>query len=196
MRVSHVLMVMLNAVYACSAAEWIPWTDSAGVTHEYTLLPDGQFLEDAAASAAALTSDPAGLFPGEQAYLVAINTPEEQAFVGSVAAGLVCWIGAYQDRSAPDYWEPGGGWRWVSGEPWSYTNWLPGEPNNLHWAGEDWVDILPYSSYPTGYGWNDRNTEEGYLGGNRGVVERVPEPSALALLLLAVGLLRPCRTGG
>ena len=31
------------------------------------------------------------------------------------------WLGGYQDTSTPDYREPGGGWRWVTGEPWGYT---------------------------------------------------------------------------
>lgn len=40
------------------------------------------------------------------------------------------WLGGYQDTSAPDYSEPRGGWRWVTGEAWSFTNWGGGEPNN------------------------------------------------------------------
>lgn len=27
-------------------------------------------------------------------------------------------------------WRVKGTWRWITGEPWSYTNWYPGEPNN------------------------------------------------------------------
>jgi hypothetical protein len=30
------------------------------------------------------------------------------------------WIGGYQDSNAS---EPEGGWNWVTGEPWIYTNW-------------------------------------------------------------------------
>jgi len=26
--------------------------------------------------------------------------------------------------------EPDGGWQWITGEPWVYTNWDIGEPNN------------------------------------------------------------------
>ena len=46
--------------------------------------------------------------------------------IGTVTLGElgpldVWWLGGYQDTSTPDYREPGGGWRWVTGEPWGYT---------------------------------------------------------------------------
>ena len=37
------------------------------------------------------------------------------------------WIGAYQPEGSP---EPDGNWRWVTGEPFEYTNWDVGQPNN------------------------------------------------------------------
>jgi hypothetical protein len=50
-----------------------------------------------------------------------------------------------------------GVWEWITGEPWSYTNWQPGEPNDafggedyLEWAGS-WNDV-PNSGYPSGSG--------------------------------------------
>ena len=27
--------------------------------------------------------------------------------------------------------EPDGGWQWVTGEPWSYTDWFSGEPDDI-----------------------------------------------------------------
>ena len=50
------------------------------------------------------------------------------------------WIGLSQDHSAPDFSEPAGGWRWASGEPLTWTNWAPGEPNNAG-GREDWVNM-------------------------------------------------------
>ncbi len=47
--------------------------------------------------------------------------------------GIGPWIGGYQPAGSP---EPGGGWRWVTGEAFNYTNWAPGEPNNSGDAGE------------------------------------------------------------
>ena len=39
----------------------------------------------------------------------------------SWANGYGPWLGGFQ--TGPD-------WRWVTGEPWTWTNWCPGEPNN------------------------------------------------------------------
>ncbi len=50
-----------------------------------------------------------------------------------------------------------GVWEWITGEPWTYTNWQAGEPNNsyggedyLEWAGS-WNDVQN-SGYPSGSG--------------------------------------------
>ena len=69
------------------------------------------------------------------------------------------WLGGYQDVTAPDYSEPTGGWRWVTGEPW-YAGWTGVEPNGgplenlLHIAGTapnfndlNWNDF--YEGFPT-----------------------------------------------
>lgn len=69
------------------------------------------------------------------------------------------WLGGYQDVTAPDYSEPAGGWRWVTGEPW-YAGWTGVEPNGgplenlLHIAGTapnfndlNWNDF--YEDFPT-----------------------------------------------
>jgi hypothetical protein len=67
------------------------------------------------------------------------------------------WLGAYQEKGTSDYLEPGGGWRWVTGEPWGYTAWLSGQPDNrIFYSGDSdalafrnklgW-DGLPYASF-------------------------------------------------
>lgn len=37
--------------------------------------------------------------------------------------------------------EPAGGWAWVTGEPLTFVDWFPGEPNNGPGGGEHWVRI-------------------------------------------------------
>jgi len=59
----------------------------------------------------------------------------------------VCWIGGYQNTTAPDYSEPSGGWRWITGEPWSHTNWGSGEPSDS--GSEEFLMINPTGT------WND-----------------------------------------
>lgn len=56
-----------------------------------------------------------------------ISGRPELWFIDGANNGEGPWIGGFQP---PGSGEPGGGWRWVTDEPWSYTAWSPGEPNN------------------------------------------------------------------
>ncbi|MGE4103211.1 MAG: lectin-like protein [Pirellulales bacterium] len=59
------------------------------------------------------------------------------------------WLGGFQSASGS---EPAGGWSWVTGEPFSYTAWAPGEPNNQ--GGDE--EYLHYFSFNTPANtWND-----------------------------------------
>jgi lectin-like protein/uncharacterized protein DUF922 len=73
-------------------------------------------------------------------HLATISSAEEDAFIIALIAnnpdfwfvdgfnnGLGPWIGGFQPGGST---EPAGGWTWVTGEPWAYTNWASGEPNN------------------------------------------------------------------
>jgi hypothetical protein len=77
--------------------------------------------------------------------------------------------------------EPGGGWQWVTGEPWGFTNWNAGKPNDLG-GNEDCLTI--YTKYaaanePPGT-WNDVPGDYRYVF----VIEYSPEPATLLLLVL------------
>jgi hypothetical protein len=77
---------------------------------------------------------------GLGAHLATVTSSDENTFVNSVRASLGLdrpWLGGFQNLSAPDYSEPAGGWRWVTGEPWTFTAWAGGEPNNQ--GGEHWL---------------------------------------------------------
>ena len=75
------------------------------------------------------------------------------------------WLGGFQDTQAPDYAEPAGGWRWVTGEKWNYTYWARGEPNEFV-PGENFLEIDPSANSPDRCGWNDVpddwHSNEGY----------------------------------
>lgn len=61
------------------------------------------------------------------------------------------WIGGFQPPGSP---EPDGGWTWITGEPWSFTAWAAGEPNNS--AGVE--NSLHFYCRPAGTlltNWND-----------------------------------------
>ncbi len=87
----------------------------------------------------------------EGCHLVTITSAEENDFVCDLLEAVSdinyahYWLGGYQaDGSA----EPSGGWNWVTGEAWDYSNWNTGEPNNL--GGEDYLNYMHTSTY-----WND-----------------------------------------
>ena len=78
-------------------------------------------------------------------YLATITSPAEDAFVFNLLSDAAFWqpspmsggwstgpwLGGYQ---LPGSVEPDQGWVWVTGEPWSYSNWsqnpISVEPNN------------------------------------------------------------------
>jgi hypothetical protein len=71
-------------------------------------------------------------------HLVTIANSAEQSFVFNTWPSG--WIG-FNDEAVE------GQWRWVTGEPVTYTNWNGGEPNNA--GNED------YAQFVTGGRWND-----------------------------------------
>src|SRR5690606_1132976 len=85
------------------------------------------------------------------------------------------WLGGFQ---LPGSVEPGEGWSWVTGEPFSYSNWDPGQPSDS--GGNPWgahQDLLIMWSGGT---WNDITGPDG-AAGYIIEYEAVPEPSTFAL---------------
>ena len=115
----------------CDAVQWIEADGGNGHWYSYRL---GD-LNNAAWTA---------LAEAEGAHLVTITSEAEGVFVEAVhdaaAPQSAYHTGGFQDTSAPDYAEPDGGWRWVTGEPWQYTNWGysdgADQPDNLPDGGE------------------------------------------------------------
>ena len=75
-------------------------------------------------------------------------------------SGSYVFLGGYQDRSSPKFAEPNGGWRWVSGESWAWTNWHPVEPNDYGEISEDFLSMR----VPDGL-WNDVSSSYLEVGG-------------------------------
>ena len=73
------------------------------------------------------------------AHLVTITSEEEQQFVHSLSGTDDVWLGAvYQN----------GAWKWVTGESFSYTNWMKGQPSD--------PENAPYAQFWKGKGeWDD-----------------------------------------
>jgi hypothetical protein len=98
-------------------------------------------------------------------YLATIASDAENQFVFSAAddqsfwrAGVFQnygpWLGGFQDQGAA---EPAGGWQWVTGEPFEYTAWRNGEPNDQGIVHENALHLVgdPGSREPL---WNDNWT--------------------------------------
>ncbi|MFM1943414.1 MAG: hypothetical protein RI897_2396 [Verrucomicrobiota bacterium] len=96
------------------------------------------------------------------------------------------WIGGFKQNTQET--DPASGWSWVTGESWSYTNWGPGEPNNVGGV-ETGLTINRFEDAT----WND---EGSWLAGVKGYIveypscEAVPDAgSSLALLTLGLACL-------
>jgi hypothetical protein len=68
-------------------------------------------------------------------HLATITTANENNFVFSQIgiAGIDIWLGGTDENSE-------GNWEWITGEPWSYTNWAAGQPDNCC-GGQDYLDF-------------------------------------------------------
>jgi Lectin C-type domain len=119
--------------------------------------------------------------------LVTINDAAENAWLKSnfldPNPSINPWIGL-QDL------DNNGAWQWISGEPVSYLNWAPGEPNFPH---ERVSNIFPSSHSLAGL-WN--NAPDIVAAGVLFGIVEVPEPSGLALGLISCAgfaIARRCR---
>jgi hypothetical protein len=65
-------------------------------------------------------------------YLATLTSQQELAFIASRLPNTNWfYLGGYQDATQPDYSEPAGGWRWVTGEPWIPIWGGPNQPDGV-----------------------------------------------------------------
>ncbi|MCA9197591.1 MAG: hypothetical protein KDA87_08645 [Planctomycetales bacterium] len=129
--------MVANQTVIAAPFEWP--VDDGGNGHFYDYVP-GTYSWSVASALSENTKHQD--LPG---HLTTITSREEKNFLtsqfirrlGEVPLG---WLGGYQDRGAEDYREPNGGWRWVTDEPWDYTNWWRsvGFPDNFN-GNQDFI---------------------------------------------------------
>jgi hypothetical protein len=136
-------------------AGWVRWEKSAG--------GNGHWYK-AVALTNGITWHEADLIArSHHAYLATPVTAAENQFIFSLVDapeffspehGSGPALGGVQAPRAP---EPAGGWFWVSGEPWTYSNWFPGEPNNGRNGSKTEDRLHFYSGAPNSRSatWND-----------------------------------------
>jgi hypothetical protein len=130
-----------------------------GTGHYYEVVPtlDGISWTDAQAAAEAR------LWLGEHGHLATMASAEENQFVFDLSLDLGIWhvstiwyigpwIGGYQQDGAE---EPDGGWAWITGESWDYTDWLPGQPDNNYLPGYNENRLVFWGQGAMTPTWND-----------------------------------------
>jgi hypothetical protein len=131
--------------------------EEGGNGHYYELIlpatPANNFTWHSARDAAASRT-----FFGVSGYLVTVASLAEDEFLRTTFGafisdngGAFAWIGLTDEVVEGDY-------QWVTGEPVTYANWAPGEPNNS--GNEDYVHYWQrdFGSGPM-WSWNDEQTQ-------------------------------------
>ena len=85
-------------------------------------------------------------------HLATVNTPNEDEFIFSLVRDC-----GYDRAHIGLYLEDFSEWKWVTGEPFVYSNWAIGEPNNLEkkYRSKHEVYTMYYGDYFPEGGWNN-----------------------------------------
>ncbi len=162
---------------ACIAAP-IQWPVSAGGNNHYYELvtPPGGITWTDAQTAAANAS-----MYGVNGHLVTIDSLDEWNFVIEQFPRDWTWIGLSDETQE-------GNFQWVTGEPLSFTRWIPGEPNN---AGgiEHYVFYQRSTALDGAFGWNDFPNYQNVFTSSLPIgyvqeFDTVPEPPSVVLFIL------------
>jgi len=130
-------------------------------------------------------------------YLATITSQAENDFVFGLVNNSTYWhgssgpwLGGYQ---FPATTQSDANWRWVTGEPWIYTHWQSGQPND---SGGKVEDKLQFGFAPQVSTWNDIMSIDPTAAYRPSayVIETVPEPSTVGLLICgALGIIAYAR---
>jgi hypothetical protein len=175
--VSLVMVVVINPVAHGNVTSDYDWYTYNG--HSYALTLDYGNWFEMEEEATAVGGD-----------LATVNDADENAWIASTFIPQLTrdeynylWIGLYQDHDDPDYSEPAGGWKWISGEPVTFLGWHGQEPTN-HPPGEDYAFLAG-----TG-GWSDWSHLRPDFYPINGIIELpsvIPAPGAIVLGCIGVG---------
>ncbi len=68
-------------------------------------------------------------------HLATVNSPDEHVLLVSISDPNPCWLGGTDSSSE-------GTWTWVTGEPFTYSDWCDGQPDDYAGAHEDGEDFM------------------------------------------------------
>jgi hypothetical protein len=132
--------VAAPAAFAQEAVQWR--VEDGGNGHWYRLI-EGEMTWTGARDTAI----------GMGGHLATLTTAGENTFAWALTSATTCFafLGGYQDLKDAQYSEPLGGWKWVTGEPFTTAYWYPGEPNNFAFP----EDYLAWRAFQCSATWND-----------------------------------------
>jgi hypothetical protein len=187
-----VILAIVGGPVSAAPVVWSTTDGGNGHTYEVVAAPETLSWDAARAAAQARGGDLATITsPAENAFVFdLVDSPDYWIdYDGHIPMGP--WLGGFQPLGSP---EPAGGWEWVTGEPFAFTNWAPGQPSNT--SGEDrlhfFVGEIAGQRGPT---WNDVQNN-GQALPRAYVVEYVPEPGGAAMFLVALSIVLSRRRSG
>jgi hypothetical protein len=142
------LLVIPSATILFGEASWSTPVQWPGNGHYYELIATPRKWAEACCDASVST------YLGLPGHLATITSSAEGDFIRAsfpmeLADGY--WLGGYQP---PESGEPADDWRWVTAEPFSYTEWWTDEPNDYGTCGiEDNLALIARG--PATGSWND-----------------------------------------
>jgi hypothetical protein len=188
MRIGNAALGVIGLLLVCASAradivEWRVEDGGNGHAYEAVLMP-GPISWNAARAAA----------HAGKGFLASLSSAAENAFVFGLISDPKYWGVTFSDpiryfgpwlggRQPTGTLDPSANWSWDTGEPFGYTNWLPGLPDHFNGTQENYMHYFGRQTTggrtPT---WNDETdiasggTVQAY------VVEYVPEPGSIGVL--------------
>ena len=137
-----------SVVVAASAFAGDPfeWRSADGGNGHWYQVSSGALDWTAASALAAAAGGHLATFTSEAEW----NFVKSSLQADVAQFGREIWAGGVQ---APKSCEPGCGWQWITGEPWSFTAWHPSEPSNSN-GGESHLEVFSYVEQ----NWADSNS--------------------------------------
>jgi len=122
------ISLILCALSAAQAVHWSPGAGGNGHWYEAVHEPGGVDWHAAHAGAMGAGGHLAtAASAGENAFCFGLVDAPQFWYADGFNSNIGPWLGGFQ---APGSAEPAGGWGWVTGEAWGFTNWAAGEPSN------------------------------------------------------------------
>ena len=121
-------------------------------------------------------------------HLATITDAAEQTFLNAAfifPTESEYWLGGYQNPINTK--QANSNWTWITGEAWSYTNWISGEPNDYYGPGsEQFLAQRPQQ-------WNDESNPINIWGFLAERTSQIPEPVTLLLVGTGIGCMAACK---